>query len=354
MGRVRRFSYSFFVSTFFATSILADLVFAATVEDYSMVPPFLTNQEPPLVMLVMGRNHKMYYEAYNDASDLNEDGGLDVGYKGLAETFTDTNGNGRWDAGEAFVDGDGDGVYDVGEAYSDDNGNGAYDAGEPLDDVNGDLQWNDAIDYYGYFDSYKCYEYDSVDERFEPTSAPKDASGTPIKTCSGTDEWSGDFLNWLTMTRMDTMRRVLYGGYRSTDTGTETVLERVFVPQDAHTWGKEYESEATDGYDIRDFTPLDLPPSGTRHLFASTTLDANGNNDGTDDPPVLRVLPNNTNRIWNWVAKERPVADSSLEFSGGSASTFTDNIDDHAEYEAAVTNLCQCGTPPGITQRQLH
>ena len=27
----------------------------------------------------MGKDHKLYYEAYNDASDLNNDGVLDVG-----------------------------------------------------------------------------------------------------------------------------------------------------------------------------------------------------------------------------------------------------------------------------------
>lgn len=198
-------------------------------------PPFLPQAVPPLVMLVMGRDHKLYYAAYNDASDLNDDGILDIGYK-------------------------------------------------------------PSIDYYGYFDSYKCYTYNSSSSRFDPTSV------TANKKCS--NAWSGDFLNYLTMSRMDTIRKVLYGGYRSTDSATETVLQRVYVPQDAHSWGKEYTSQAVDGYDISDYAPLAAPTSG-RHLFASTTLSANGT-------PILRVLTNKNNRIWEWVAKERPVADSSL------------------------------------------
>ena len=45
----------------------------------------------PLNLLVMGRDHKLYYEAYNDHSDLNG-GGLDVGYKPDAfGVFSDTN-----------------------------------------------------------------------------------------------------------------------------------------------------------------------------------------------------------------------------------------------------------------------
>jgi type IV pilus assembly protein PilY1 len=192
-----------------------------------------TAEVPPLVMLVMGRSHKLYYEAYNDASDLNGDGELDVGY-------------------------------------------------------------NPAIDYYGYFDCYKCYAYNNTEKRFEPSSTTAD------KTCSG--EWSGDYLNYLTMSRIDCLRKVLYGGYRSTDTATETVLERAFIPQDAHSWGKEYTDPGTDAYDIGEYTPFAVPNPGTRHLFASTTMVSE------NDPPLLRVLTDVPYRIWEWVSIQRPVA----------------------------------------------
>ena len=226
--------------------------------DYEAYPPFMTASVPPLVMLVMGRNHKLYYEAYNDASDLDGDGTLDITYK------------------------------------------------------------PDDIDYYGYFDSHKYYTYNNA--RFEPVGATVNASGSVDgigKMAPSGNYWSGDFLNYLTMSRMDTMRKVLYGGMRSTDTATETVLERAYIPRDAHSWGKEYESIAVSGYDIRDYTPLDLPVVGTRHLFASTSLaDASAWNYA----PLLRVLPNNTHRIWEWVAKERPVCDDSLVNTSGSSS----------------------------------
>lgn len=224
-----------------------------TMSEYSKTPPFVTASVPPLVMLVLGRDHKLYYEAYNDASDLNEDGVLDITYK------------------------------------------------------------PDQIDYYGYFDSYKYYSYSSANGRFEPAGVTAD------KKAPAGSFWSGDFLNYLTMSRMDAIRKVLYGGYRYADTATETVLARAYIPQDAHSWGKEYESISRDGYDIRDYTPLDLPqstPTQTRHLFASTSLVA-----PTDASyrPLLRVLPNNTHRIWEWVAKESPVADSSLVTAGGTS-----------------------------------
>ena len=202
----------------------------------AQAPLFARASLPPLNMLVMGRDHKLYYEAYNDASDLDGDGVLDVGYK-------------------------------------------------------------PAIDYYGYYNSKVCY--DSVHgatggQLFRPVAV---AGGSNGKQCSG--HWSGDFLNYLTTSRMDALRKVLFGGYREVDSDSETILRAAFIPQDAHSWGKEY--AATDNYDISHYAPLSRPSSGRRHLFAVTTLSDNG-------VPQLRVLNNTTFRVWNWVSIERPVA----------------------------------------------
>jgi type IV pilus assembly protein PilY1 len=238
---------------------------------------------PPLVLLVMGRNHKLYYEAYNDASDLNGDGTLDTRY-------------------------------------------------------------NPAIEYYGYFDSYKVYKYDSIQERFYPVRYTLTKKVNP----AATDEWSGDFLNYLTMSRIDVLRKVLYGGYRSTDTATETVLMRSYIPQDAHSWGKEYRSISHDGYDIREYTPLDLPDQAvqaTRHLFASTSLEEGTTNQPDYDRPLLRVLTDSTYRIWEWVSIERPVAGTrcldgasgpTCEHPAGSGGFHPGHPDNHAEYEDLV------------------
>ncbi|MCU0587747.1 MAG: hypothetical protein MUF52_06280 [Syntrophobacteraceae bacterium] len=259
---------------------------AESIDDYSLIPPFVTSGVPPLVMLVMGRDHKLYYEAYNDTTDLNGDGAIDVGYK-------------------------------------------------------------PNIDYYGYFDSTKCYEYSTTSTRFEPTSLAAN------KKCSGASEWSGDWLNYVTMSRMDAIRKVLYGGYRSTDTATETVLERARIPQDAHSWGKEYESIARDGYDIREYTPLSLPVQGTRHLFANTTLSTTGN-------PLLRTLTDSVYRVWEWVSIERPVAgDRCVDGGSGpncasAGGNFTGYPTSHAQYEDMVwrygndSHLLGTRTPAGL------
>ncbi len=57
--------------------------------------------------------------------------------------------------------------------------------------------------YYGYFDPDKWYEYKN--SRFEETGNKSDRA----KTAS---EWDGNFLNWLTMRRVDIARKVLVGG----------------------------------------------------------------------------------------------------------------------------------------------
>lgn len=218
----------------------------------AQVPLYMRDSVPPLNMLVMGKDHKIYYEAYNDASDLDGDGVVDVGYRG-------------WELRSP-----------------------APTEGSPY-----------KIDYYGYFDSFLCYTWNG--NEFAPTG-----NRTTDKKCSG--NWSGDFLNYATMSRMDALRRVLYGGFRSTDTSSRTVLQGAFFPQDAHSWGKEYQNVARDGYHISDYTPLPLPANGRYHLFAVTTRSGNQATYPAYQAPMFRVLRNTTARVWNWVAIEGPVA----------------------------------------------
>ena len=74
--------------------------------------------------------------------------------------------------------------------------------------------------YRGLFDSEKCYEYSAGDARFNPASAASSHA------CSG--RWSGNFLNWATMTGLDEFRYAMTGGNRVVDTATLTVLQRSY------------------------------------------------------------------------------------------------------------------------------
>nr|MCU0932400.1 PilC/PilY family type IV pilus protein [Serpentinimonas sp.] len=122
-----------------------------------------------------------------------------------------------------------------------------------------DITYKHSFNYYGYFDSFKCYGYSGTAKRFEPTGL------APDKYCSGA--WSGNFLNWLTMTKADVVRKILYGGYRSTDTASTTVLERAFLPHDAHSFAKYYV-----GADITRLTPFT-----TDQVSVQTTLNSGQN-----------------------------------------------------------------------------
>ncbi len=208
-----------------------------TATTFASIPP--TNVEPatttePLVMLVMGNDHQLFYKGYNDWTDLDGDGLIDSTYK-------------------------------------------------------------NSIDYYGYYDSYKCYTYDSSasPRHFSPSSITTDKY---CNTASGTtEEWSGNFLNWATMTRMDIVRKVLYGGKRVVDTASSTILERAFIPLDAHSFAKFY-----GGGDLHHLTPFSYAEGVT---LCNTTYHG-GSNESQDvtNPPLIRVARGDF-RYWN--ANER-------------------------------------------------
>jgi type IV pilus assembly protein PilY1 len=142
-----------------------------------------------------------------------------------------------------------------------------YKAYNEYSDLDGDgeleTQYKHSYRYYGYFDNQRCYVYDTTNELYVPT---RKVNATD-SYCGGADEWAGNFLNWASMTRMDVVRRILYGGFRSTDTsvanGTSTtVLERAHLPPDAHAFAKYYR-----GTDIRLLTPF----TPTTTTFTVTT-----------------------------------------------------------------------------------
>jgi type IV pilus assembly protein PilY1 len=94
-----------------------------------------------------------------------------------------------------------------------------FEAYPTYEDINGDGELDirykpDEIDYYGYFESGFCYTH--TGSYFQATSLATDK-----KCLVNTQSWSGDFLNYITMTRMDVMLRALYGGKRGKTTPGE-------------------------------------------------------------------------------------------------------------------------------------
>jgi len=142
--------------------------------NYCIKPPFISQPTPPIVMFEVGRDHKLYFEAYNDGVDLDGDGRIERTY-------------------------------------------------------------DHSIEYYGYFNPYKCYT--------PPNGSSQNDYFTPVATNSdrfcSSGQWGGNILNWMTMSRMDVLRKVMYGGQRSQET-PRILLDRAYIPQDDHSWGKEY------------------------------------------------------------------------------------------------------------------
>ena len=71
--------------------------------------------------------------------------------------------------------------------------------------------------YFGYFDPAKCYVYEPAGY-FAPSGAATNHA------CSGA--YSGNFMNWATMTAADMFAWTMTGGDRVVDTSTQTIIER--------------------------------------------------------------------------------------------------------------------------------
>lgn len=212
--------------------------------------PLVTNStaRAPLNLLVIGRDHNLFVEAYNDASDLDGDNLPDIGFK-------------------------------------------------------------PAIAYYGYFNSELCYAYRDSDKRFDPLKLAVN------RRCDG-DSWSGNLLNYITMSRVDILRKTLYGGKRQGN--NSSILERSNLPNDAHVWGKEMSGNLNGEGNLLDYLPSGFSvkqfnsksadsikkwlESGRKIMFANMDT---GNYPGV---PVFRIAATGTvtgsDEITDWVSSD--------------------------------------------------
>lgn len=209
----------------------------------------------------------------------------------------------------------------------------AYTDYSDLDGGGLETTYKDSIDYYGYFNSKFCYKYNAG--RFEP-DVP--ATGTYSHHCSSA--WSGNFMNWATMTRMDIARKVLYGGLRSTDNNGsalgDTVLERALLPSDVHAFAKVF-APAGGATEVQLYVPVSSasvtlcnvsrPPIGTVSKDVNTST----------SPPVVRV----TTGSWaQWAASE--IVQCRTNGDSGSDTDFTTRPASATDYNVRVA-VCAPG-----------
>lgn len=251
---------------------------ALSSKDFTQTPPVLSSRETPLVMLGLSVDNQLFYKAYTDYADIDSDGRLDTGY-------------------------------------------------------------SDDFDYYGYFNSDWCYNYSSGDGRFVPESEASGSNGHSCNTSAG--RWSGNFLNWATMTRIDILRRVLYGGKRSTDTQTLTVLERAYIPSDVHAFAKVYKEP-----DIANFTPY--APADLRNgaLTLCNVSSAHGSS-AASSTPQLRLAKGDYRR-WSINESQQCQWDS-----GANRPAATDQLNKGSEYAVRV-EACKSGKDDGEDVCKLY
>ena len=244
-------------ASLFALSLFAAITTSAlTIPN---IPLTVKAAVKPMVMLVAGKDHRLFYEAYNDASDVDGDGSLDIRFK-------------------------------------------------------------PSITYLGLFSSTYCYSHANNGDSNGLFTPRSNATG-PLNKCS--NSWSGNWLNYVTTSRIDALRVVLYGGLREVDNDT-TILKRSYIPQDAHSWAKEYSSLAIDGYLISDYTPLSQPNTNKRHFFGNLTPTAGVNcstlSNCSGIPPWMSVVKDSSIRVWEWASTERPVLNGD---AGGNRQNYT-------------------------------
>lgn len=87
-------------------------------------------------------------------------------------------------------------------------------------------------EYLGYFDSNFCYNYDSTNHYFyavEATNADYSCTGK-------TARYSGNFLNWASMTATDIFVGTMTGGNRVTDTTSSTIIKGAKAEPSSYRW----------------------------------------------------------------------------------------------------------------------
>jgi len=123
--------------------------------------------------------------------------------------------------------------------------------------------YNNSRDYYGYFDPNKYYEYQK-NAGFAPVGATSNHYVPQVETMAG-DFWSGNFLNWATMSNADLVRKTFTGGKRSKDTSKQTRLQRADIS--SRPWRVRYT-----GADLSRLVPLVYADPSYVFHNAGTTL----------------------------------------------------------------------------------
>ncbi|MBP3749363.1 MAG: hypothetical protein J6I35_07435 [Ruminobacter sp.] len=243
----------------------------------------------PLVMLTVGREHNLFSEAYSDYTDIDGDGKLDIMFDPSISYF---------------------GLFDDKLCYK-------YQSGltnlqnPPSNSENISVGWGTYTKFPGYW-----YPYKKAGEK--TASLNMWGESRTVKVCQESDAWSGNFLNYLTSSRIDVVRKVLYGGARvySSSKGSDlkagnavttkfykegmkgkgsSLLAHSRVIRDSHAWGKVLSDLMYDGaFTVSDFTGLQNTGSAENAWFFVVASPDDSKRESNDD--------SNTGNSFRWTS----------------------------------------------------
>ncbi len=257
----------------------------------------------PSVMIVLGREHGLFSEAYDDTTDIDGNSTLDIMY----------------DPSIRY-----EGIFDPDFCY-------VYQGGrENLINAPEEKNSETGLMHFGYW---------------RPVSHAADKSGSlkiwdgqskTVKICNAGEQWLGNFLNYMSTTRIDAIRKVLYGGARlvnnalptsssiptryvyTDSSGTEryaTILKHSRVLRDSHAWGKVLSGKMyEEQFKVSDFTGLPDTRGEQAYFFALASYDGNGIQQSNyfrvglvanaGMPGIESNGDTSKNYIWDWVSRQ--------------------------------------------------
>jgi hypothetical protein len=286
------------------------------------------------------------WDAQEPSTDKNNNGALDP-----AETFTDSNNNGNWDAAEPFVDANNNGTWNTGETFTDLNGNGQWDAAEPLTDRNGNMLWDSAETYSDVNNNGVCdapgelfsdTNGNGVRDQAEPfTDANNNGSwdGIKVSTSGNTKTWDFTWRITAPATYLLTATATL-----GTDVTQTTRNARVILRQVTSTDSNSSNDDDNDGLtDNLETNKQDLPAgnpetysNGDVHVWRASgkTLPNSPDSDGDLLPDGLEV---------GWRLANTNVTSLAADTNGDGLKNFISDLD--PPFYAVTNNV---GKVPGV------
>ncbi|MDR2349210.1 MAG: hypothetical protein LBF41_01120, partial [Deltaproteobacteria bacterium] len=331
--------------------------------NYQNSPITSSGRTIPRVLLVLAKDRKMFQQAYNDLTDMDGDGRIDTGFNPsvIYHGYFDPKGCYQYTEKGALTD------------YLPEYRNVSADQHfvRMTDTIEDDSQAS--------LDSQKARA--GLSSNVKAARAAHFKTGEKIGICQrGHDDvwglFSGNWLNYVSMTRMDVIRKVLYGGKRRVDSD-KVILESSFVPADAHVWGTDvladnrWESETplTNYYDIGKYTPFPKPKTDSAHYFARVRNLVGSDYDDFPTYPTLEYILDATpeifknldgvtgkGRYFNWVLGDRPNPSPQYLKAGTKLSAFSllvnpCSVHSVGEYENCRSYARDIKKPIGLLQK---